>query len=151
MSKNGPRILCLDDQRENLRLRKIFLEQFGCEVLTVEDAQECLQIAAHEPLDLAILDYHLATEVTGEDVAHDLRAMRPELLLMMLSGDPKIPQSARECVDAVFIKGIDSPAELLSTIQSLLPEYQLKPRRKLMTRDMLEKNLYAGLDETRRH
>ncbi len=141
MPNRRPRILCLDDQRDHLHLRKVFLEQFGCEVLTVEDAQECLQIAAREPLDLAILDYHLAGELTGEDVARDLRVMVPDLPLMMLSGDPKIPESAKECVDAVFLKGAGSPGELIELIRGLLPDCDLKPHRKPMTRDALDESL----------
>lgn len=142
MPEKTPRILCLDDQRENLRLRKLFLEQFGCEVLTVEDAQECLQIAAREPLDLAILDYHLSGTMTGEDVARDLRMMVPDLALMMLSGDPHIPESAKECVDAVFLKGSGAPGELIELIRGLLPDCELKPRRKPITRDALNETLH---------
>lgn len=142
MPNHRPRILCLDDQRDNLRLRKVFLEQFGCEVLTVEEAHQCLQIATREPLDLAILDYHLAGEVTGEDVARDLQVMVPDLTLMMLSGDPHIPQSARECVDAVFLKGSSDPGELIDIIRGLLPECELKPRRRPMTRDALDESLH---------
>ena len=141
MPGKKPKILCLDDQRDNLRIRKLFLEQFGCEVVPVEEAQECLQVATHEQFDLAILDYHLAGEVTGEDVARDLRVMVPDLLLMMLSGDPNIPESAKECVDAVFLKGSSNPSELLDTIQSLMPEFELKPRRKPVSRDALMENL----------
>lgn len=144
MPGKKPRILCLDDQQENLRLRKMFLEQFGCEVLTVEEAHECLQVATREPLDLAILDYHLRGTITGEDVAHDLRSLAPKLPLMILSGDPFIPQSARESVDAVFIKGSGSALELLDLIQGLLPECELKPRRKPISRDVLNRQIQAG-------
>lgn len=122
-------------------MRKVFLEQFGCEVLTVEDAQECLQMATREPLDLAILDYHLAGEVTGEDVARDLQVMVPNLALMMLSGDPYIPQSAKECVDAVFLKGNGGPGELIEIIRRLLPECEIKPVRKPMSREAVNESV----------
>lgn len=137
MSEKKPKILCLDDQRENLRIRKMFLEQFGCAVVAVEEARECLQAATREAFDLAILDYHLAGEVTGEDVARDLRVMSPALNLMILTGDPDIPESARECVDAIFIKGLGNPIELIDAIRSLLPDFDLKPRRKPITRAAL--------------
>lgn len=141
MPGKKPRILCLDDQRDNLRIRKLFLEQFGCEVVPVMDAQDCLQIATSEPFDLAILDYHLAGDITGEDVARDLRITVPDLLLMILSGDPNIPQSAYECVDAVFLKGTGTPAELLDVIRGLLPEFDLKSSRKPVSREMLAESL----------
>jgi hypothetical protein len=40
--------------------------------------------------------------------------------LIMLSGDPNIPQSARDCVDAVFLKGAGNPRDLIELIQTLL-------------------------------
>lgn len=141
MPGKKPKILCLDDQRNNLRVRKLFLEQFGCEVVLVEEAQECLLIATREPFDLAILDYHLAEGVTGEDVARDLRITVPNLPLMMLSGDPSIPESAYECVDAVFLKGAGTPAELLEVIRGLLPGCDLKSIRKPMSRETVMENL----------
>jgi CheY-like chemotaxis protein len=128
MDATKPRILCLDDMPENLRVRKFFLEQFGCEVVTVADSSACLQAATQEVFDLVLLDYHLAEEVTGEDVARDLRALLPEIPLVMLTGDPRIPQSACDCVDAVLIKGPSGPAELLDTIQRLLPHRPIRPR-----------------------
>lgn len=129
MDANKTRILCLDDLPDNLRVRKFLLEQFGCEVVTVTDSAACLRTAAQERFDLAILDYHLAEKVTGEDVARDLRVLLPTRPLVMLTGDPKIPQSVSECVDAVLIKGQTGPGELLNTIQMLLPHCPIKPRR----------------------
>jgi CheY-like chemotaxis protein len=123
-----PRILCLDDQLEHLQLRKAFLEQFGCEVITINDAQSCLSLASHERFDLALLDYHLAGELTGEDVAHDLRALTPSMPLIMLTGDPALPESVKECVDAYFVKGSSSPKDLLDAIDALLPNHFVKPR-----------------------
>ena len=128
MDATKPRILCLDDQPENLRVRKVLLEQFGCEVVTVTDASGCLRAAAQEVFDLVLLDYHLAERITGEDVAHDLRVLLPQVPLLMLTGDPLIPASACDCVDAVLIKGQSGPGELLDTIQRLLPHRPIRPR-----------------------
>jgi hypothetical protein len=47
----------------------------------------------------------------------------------MLTGDPKIPASARASVDAVFIKGANDPSDLINTIQQLLPEANLRRPR----------------------
>ena len=125
-----PRILCLDDQPENLQLRIRFLEQFGCEVTMVTDAHACLQAATRESFDLALLDYHLGGEITGEKVANDLRSRALRMPLVIWSGDPAIPESAKRSVDAVLSKGNSSPAELLDVIQSLLPGFALMPPRK---------------------
>ena len=129
MEAAKPRILCLDDRPDSLRVRKFLLEQFGCEVVVVTSSSACLHLVAQEPFDLALLDYHLAEETTGEDVARDIRMLNPGMPLVMLTGDPKIPQSAKECVDRVLIKGAGSPADLLDTIEQLLPWSRIKPRR----------------------
>ena len=115
-------------------MRKVFLEQFGCEVITINDAQSCLSLASHEDFDLALLDYHLGGELTGEDVAHDLRALTPNMPLIMLTGDPGLPQSVKDCVDAFFVKGSSSPKDLLDAIDALLPGSFVKPRRRPMAK-----------------
>lgn len=123
-----PRILCLDDQPETLRVRKFLLEQFGCEVTTVETAEDCLHLATEEKFDLALIDYHLTGETNGEDVARDLAVCVPGMALVMITGDPKLPESACQSVDAVLYKG-SSPAEMLDTIGRLLPSHKLRERR----------------------
>lgn len=137
MTGKKPRILCLDDQPDNLGLRKIFLELFGCEVAAVTDADSCLEAADEENFDLAILDYHLMEESTGEDVANELRRRFPEMRLVMLTGDPNVPPSVDSCVDALIIKGTSNPSELLDTIEQLLPDCYVKPRRKHISREDL--------------
>ena len=129
MQGKRPKILCLDDQPANLLVRKMLLEQFGCEVAAVHDAQACLRAATNERFDLALLDYHLAEPVTGEDLARDLRICAPQMRLVILTGDPKLPETAVKSVDAVLIKGAGGPEGLLQIISDLLPDCTLKPRR----------------------
>lgn len=132
MPGKPPRILCLDDQPDHLSVRKMLLEQFGCEVVAVHEALDCLRAATDGSFDLALLDYHLSGEVNGEDVARDLRVCNPQLRLVMLTGDPRIPESAKKSVDAVVIKGFSSPEHLLWTIQQLLPNCVIKARRPML-------------------
>ncbi len=125
-----PRILCVDDQVENLRVRAMLLEQFGCEVVEVRDHQSTLRHVTEDSrgIDLIVIDYHLAHGETGEEIARDVRVMRPKLPLIMLTGDSKLPDSAAQCVDAVLIKGASNPRALLELIEELVPGAQLKPR-----------------------
>lgn len=124
-----PKILCVDDQVENLRVRAMLLEQFGCEVVEAQDHQSALREVSEDSIDLIVIDYHLARGQTGEEIARDVRVMRPELPLIMLTGDSKLPDSAAECVDAVLIKGSSNPRALLELIEKLVPGAQLRPRR----------------------
>ncbi len=127
-----PKILCVDDQAENLRIRAMLLEQFGCEVVQVQDHRGALRALTENGVDLMVIDYHLAAGETGEDIARDVRAMRPDLPLVMLTGDAKLPESASDCVDAVVIKGVSNPGSLMDLIEKLVPGTKLRPRRPML-------------------
>jgi len=124
-----PRILCVDDRQDSLLVRKLLLEQFGCDVLVAADAPSCLIAATRGEADLVVIDYHLAGGAMGDDLAKDIRACSPELPLIMLTGDPAIPEAAKASVDAVLIKGVSNPSDLLATIQELLPNATLRQPR----------------------
>ncbi|HUI82722.1 MAG TPA: response regulator [Candidatus Binatia bacterium] len=127
-----PRVLCIDDQVTNLRIRTMLLEQFGCEAIAVHDHQSALHAIAGGDVDVLVIDYHLADGETGEDIARDVRVMHPEIPLIMLTGDANLPPSACECVDAVLTKGVSNPAALLDLIEKLVPEAELRPRRQML-------------------
>jgi CheY-like chemotaxis protein len=126
-----PKILCVDDQVENLRVRAMLLEQFGCEVVQTQDHQSTLHEVTEDGIDLVIIDYHLGNGESGEDVARDVRVLRPKIPLIMLSGDARLPESASRIVNAVLIKGASDPKELLELIEQLVPGAELRPRRSL--------------------
>jgi CheY-like chemotaxis protein len=127
-----PTILCVDDMEENLRIRVLLLQQFGCETLTASDHTTAIRIAADVPIDLVLIDYHLANGETGEEVAQDVRVLKPHVPLVMLTGDVHLPDHACQCVDAVLTKGLSSPNELLNIIQRLVPDAELRPRRAML-------------------
>jgi len=79
-------------------------------------------------IDLVLIDYHLAKDTNGEELARRIRMEVPALPLIMLTGDPKIPDSARESVDAVLIKGASNPRDLLDLIEDLIPDTTLRAR-----------------------
>ena len=123
-----PTILCVDDRADNLLIRKLMLEQFGCAVTAVNDSRSCLNVLQENSVDLVLIDYHLAEKMNGEDLARQIRGLQPELPLIMLTGDPRIPDSARESVDAVLVKGAGSPRDLLDLIDDLVPNAALRTR-----------------------
>lgn len=126
---NKARVLCVDDRADALLVRKMMLEQFGYEVATVNDSPSCLRLLGQRPVDVVLIDYHLAVGDSGEDLARTIRSSRPELPLIMLTGDPGVPNSAREAVDVLLIKGANSPGELLDAIEKLVPHAPLRRRR----------------------
>lgn len=130
-----PKILCVDDQVENLRVRAMLLEQFGCDVVQVQDYRGALREVTDDSIDLVVIDYHLAGGETGDTIARDVRVMHPTLPLVMLTGDTRLPVRASECVDAVLVKGASNPRALLDLIEKLVPGAELRPRRDMLQFD----------------
>ncbi len=123
-----PKILCVDDKADNLRIRTMLLEQFGCETITALDHNAALRACMENRIDLALIDYHLARGETGDVLAHDIRLLYPKIPLIMLTGNPQLPAGASETVDATLIKGQSSPEALFDLIERLLPDASLIPR-----------------------
>ena len=136
-----PSILCVDDRADSLLIRKLMLQQFGCDVVAVNDAPSCLDVLNQHAIDVVLIDYHLAAQTTGEALAHMIRKRWPSVALVMLTGDPKIPDSARESVDAVLIKGASDPKDMMDLIEHLVPEAALRPRRSIVVPDSPPKAL----------
>jgi FixJ family two-component response regulator len=79
--------------------------------------------------------------MSGEELAHTIRANRPGLPLIMLSGYPDLPPSARESVDTFVLKGAGGPSDLLNAISDLLATPRpAKPLAPKQTRAMLERS-----------
>ena len=83
----GKRVLYLDDDESIVFLMTRLLERQGYRVSGYTDAHAAIAAVRAQPQDysLAITDYNMP-ELTGIDVAHALRAIRPDLPLAMASG-----------------------------------------------------------------
>jgi DNA-binding NarL/FixJ family response regulator len=68
-----------------------------------------------------VLDYSFPGHISGEELAHQLRAGKPDLPLIMLSGYPDLPDTAQNSVDILILKGAGGPAVLLEAVAKLLP------------------------------
>lgn len=130
-----PLVLCVDDQATNLQVRTLMLQQFGCSTLSAVDHQSALRAATESDVDVVVIDYHLADGETGEEVAHDLRIVRPQLPLIMLTGDSRLPDSAVASVDAVLVKGSSNPGALMDLIEQLVPDAKLRARKPMLVLD----------------
>jgi CheY-like chemotaxis protein len=115
-----PRILCVDDRVPSLEVRRTLLTLAGYDVLIASDPPSALDITGKVEVDLVILDYNFPGQMSGEELAHKLRAANPALPLIMLSGVPDLPDSAAASVDVLMMKGAGRPTELLETIERLL-------------------------------
>jgi CheY-like chemotaxis protein len=111
-------VLCVDDERIGLRVRKIMLESHGFNVLTASDGHQGIAVFDSNPVDLVVLDYFMP-DMNGGDVAAEIRKRSPDVPIIFLSAYFSLPPEALEMANAFITKG-DPPDSLLEKIQQLM-------------------------------
>ena len=111
-------VLCVDDEKIGLRVRKIMLESRGYAVLTANSGPEGLKVFDENQVDLVLLDYFMP-DLNGGEVASEMRRRRPDVPIVFLSAYFSLPPEALELADAFITKG-DPPDVLIDRIQQLL-------------------------------
>ncbi len=111
-------VLCIDDEKIGLRVRKIMLEGHGFKVLTATSGEQGLSMIDKHQVDLVVLDYYMPG-MNGGDVAAELRRRKPELPIVFLSAYFSLPPAALELANAFITKG-DPPDVLIDKIEQLI-------------------------------
>ena len=106
-------ILCIDDDEAILSYEKALLERSGYAVLTASSPQRGLRLAATCKCDAVLLDYEMPG-MNGDEVALAIKRLRPELLVILLSGSD-VPSHALASVDA-FVPKLEASRQLLPVI-----------------------------------
>jgi two-component system chemotaxis response regulator CheY len=79
-------ILLVDDDSDMRSLTRTFLEHEGYRVFSSGEAERAAQIFSTAPrIDLLITDIYMPGR-SGMELAHDLKTIRPELPILMVSG-----------------------------------------------------------------
>jgi len=110
-------LLCSDDNEDVLECEKSFLETFGYTVLTAPSGGKGLELASIHSVDVVIVDYFMP-EMNGAEVAIEMRRLRPQAPIIMLSGAVDVPEQALKWVDA-FIPKDCLASQLLPMIAQL--------------------------------
>jgi CheY-like chemotaxis protein len=106
-------ILCIDDDEAILSYEKALLERSGYAVLTASSPQKGLRLATTCKCDAVLLDYEMPG-MNGDEVALAIKRLRPELLVILLSGSD-VPSHALASVDA-FVPKLEASRQLLPVI-----------------------------------
>lgn len=112
------KILCVDDEELGLRVRRLTLESQGYEVITTPVGSAALGMFAQQPFDLVILDYSMPG-MNGGELAVEMRRIRPEVPIILLSAYVALPQEHVDKVD-LFLTKADPPAAFLQHVGRLL-------------------------------
>ena len=109
-------LLCIDDSQAILDYERRIFEQSGYVVVTEASARRGLRLATSFSFDAVLLDYSMP-EMNGHELAYEIRRLRPETPVVMVSGS-EIPDETRRLVDAVVPKD-DVNRKLVPTVARL--------------------------------
>jgi CheY-like chemotaxis protein len=112
-----PLILCIDDDDISLRVRKFLLASVGFNVLTANSSEGGFELFKLYPIELVIAD-HFLTDKTGTEIAREMKELKPEVPILILSAAAEKPDGI-EFADGFVAKG-EPPQLVLDTIAHLL-------------------------------
>ena len=96
-------VLCIDDNQDLLECEKALLESIGYTVLTALSGEKGLELASLHAVDVVVVDYFMP-DMNGPEVAIEMRRLRPQTPIIMLSGALHVPEQALKWVDAFIAK-----------------------------------------------
>jgi CheY-like chemotaxis protein len=109
-------ILCIDDDEAILCYEKALLERSGYAVLTAASWQQALRLVTMCHCEAVLLDYEMPG-MSWHELASEIRLIRPELGIILLSGG-EVPTHTRTIVDS-FVPKLDVSRRLLPMIAAL--------------------------------
>ena len=110
-------VLIVEDNPDIREILEITLSDAGFVVVTAETAQEAMQqLERLSRLDLVLTDFNLPD---GRQLVPNLKKLRPELPVIVLSGDAYSAQAALPQADAVLGKPVTGTA-LVTEVRRLL-------------------------------
>ncbi len=111
MQRSARLILCVDDETVGLQVRRLLLERAGYRVITAPDGPSGLRLFAQQPVEAVVLDYSMPG-MTGGEVAVQMREVKPEVPILMLSAYTSLPPEVTASVDMSMTKGEGAPVLL---------------------------------------
>jgi CheY-like chemotaxis protein len=118
MQQNSNLVLCVDDEKVGLQVRKLLLERAGYRVLTASDGPSGLAVFAEHPVEAVVLDYSMPG-MDGGQVAIKMRQTKPSIPILLLSAYVDLSVEVTASVDLYMTKGEGAPV-LLEKLGSLL-------------------------------
>ena len=111
-------ILCVDDNEQNLSIRKIMLETRGYRVIACSDGFDALEQFKSGGIDLVLSDL-IMPGLDGHRLIEEIKKLSPITPAILISGKVKTYERNLHA-DVFFAKGTYAPVELLERIRLLL-------------------------------
>jgi CheY-like chemotaxis protein len=113
-------ILCVDDEETPRTLRKLILQKQGYQVVTPASGAEALELLNRENFNLVLSD-QMMPGMTGTELTRSVKAMRPTMPVILISGVNEIPEDANYADR--FISKVGGPELLFKTVIDVLTAY----------------------------
>jgi len=113
-------ILVVDDENVPRMLRCLILQKQGYQIVAADSGRKALQLLADGGIDLVLSD-QMMPSMTGTELARTIKASRPSMPVILISGVNEIPADA-SCADR-FISKVGGPELLFETIGEVLAAY----------------------------
>ena len=118
---SGLRILCVDDQQENLDAMQTLLTKWGIEVQIAQDYEQAVAVAQHFLPQIILVDYQLGKGPDGLAIIEAIRAslnmVIPACLVTAKRGDELVKLCQEQGVN--YLSKPLKPAKLRTLIQSM--------------------------------
>jgi CheY-like chemotaxis protein len=120
MVRSSITILCVDDEETPRTLRKLILQKQGYQVVTAASGAEALELLNRTKINLVLSD-QMMPGMTGTELTKSVKAMRPAIPVILISGVNEIPEDA-SYADR-FISKVGGPELLFKTVIEVLAAY----------------------------
>jgi CheY-like chemotaxis protein len=114
-------ILCVDDEEIPRTLRKLILQKQGYQVVVAGSGAQALEVLDRTKIDLVLSD-QMMPGMTGTELTKSVKAMRPAMPVILISGVNEIPADA-SYADR-FISKVGGPELLFKTVAEVLTAFE---------------------------
>jgi len=121
--------MIVDDDPMHLEIYALLMKQAGYDTIPVLVRFSGTEIPPNLPLGLALLDYRLNSTKTSPEYAQEIRAVYPQVPILVLSDLWSLPTDVAPFVSGFVRKG--EPAKLLETVS----RYFVVPSRVQASKD----------------
>jgi CheY-like chemotaxis protein len=114
-------ILCVDDEENQLAIRKLVLEREGYTVVAASSGHQALLMVERHPVDLVLSD-HLMPDMVGTELARRIKLRFPDMPVILISAVNEIPAEA--VYADLFMSKLDGPLVMCRNVSAILLQWK---------------------------